>query len=486
MIMKRIFSSIVFASLAIASFAGGLLTNTNQSAAFVRNPARYASLDADAVYFNPAGTAFLQEGWTVSANWQMIWQDRDVLNAGKEYKGEVYVPIMPTFHATYKTGDWAFSAFFGMPGGGGNAQFDDGLPMFNTMGTTFGSLAPLFNGQQPAGAAYSQFESTQYLFALQLGAAYKINENLSAYAGLRTNYTSLSYEGAVNLPMADGATANVLSLDLKQTGVAFAPIIGIDYKVGRLNIGVKYEFRAVNTIENETNNLGVFGNNSNNGFGKVLGIINDGAPALASKMVIKGLMENGYSQEQAVGMVQNGQVNDMILEAEQTIKAGGQTAAATLSSLKDGEKFRNDAPAKLSVGASYDICDRVKVMGAGVYYFDKDAKIESLIGKANTMKTLSRNTYELLAGVEVKVTDKLLLSSGIQFSDFGVNERYLSDVSFIDDSFTVGAGGKYSFNENWDLNFGACYANYAHGAGATGSHYLRKTYNVAVGVDFRF
>ena len=102
------------------------------------------------------------------------------------------------------------------------------------------------------------------------------------------------------------------------------------------------------------------------------------------------------------------------------------------------------------------------------------------------MQTLSRNTYELLAGVEVKVTDKLLLSSGIQFSDFGVNSSYLSDVSFIDDSFTVGAGGKYSFNENWDLNFGACYANYAHGAGATGSHYLRKTYNVAVGVDFRF
>ena len=125
-------------------------------------------------------------------------------------------------------------------------------------------------------------------------------------------------------------------------------------------------------------------------------------------------------------------------------------------------------------------------MGAGVYYFDKDAKIESLLGKANTMKTLSRNTYEMLAGVEVKVTDKLLLSSGIQFSDFGVNGNYLSDVSFIDDSFTVGAGGKYSFNENWDLNFGACYANYAHGAGATGSHYLRKTYNVAVGVDFRF
>lgn len=435
MIMKRIFSSIVFASLAIASFAGGLLTNTNQSAAFVRNPARYASLDADAVYFNPAGTAFLQEGWTVSANWQMIWQDRDVLNAGKEYKGEVYVPIMPTFHAIYKTGDWAFSAFFGMPGGGGNAQFDNGLPVFDQLAP--GLFTQAFNQQTQGYGTInsitnsSQFESTQYLFALQLGAAYKINDNFSVYGGIRANYTSLSYEGAItgningNVPyIPEGATAPIMvttdipvnvGVDLTQTGIAFAPIIGIDYKVDRFNLGVKYEFRAVNIIENDT-----------------------------------------------------------------------KDAPAAFASLQDGVKFRNDAPAKLSVGASYDICDRVKVMGAGVYYFDKDAKIESLLTKENTMQTLSRNTYELLAGVEVKVTDKLLLSSGIQFSDFGVNSSYLSDVSFIDDSFTVGAGGKYSFNENWDLNFGACYANYAHGAGATGSHYLRKTYNVAVGVDFRF
>lgn len=481
MIMKRIFSSIVFASLAIASFAGGLLTNTNQSAAFVRNPARYASLDADAVYFNPAGTAFLNEGWTISANWQMIWQQRDVENGGKTYNGEVYVPIMPTFHATYKTGDWAFSAFFGMPGGGGNAQFNDGLPMFNMMGGNFAALAPVFNmGESATGSAYSQFESTQYLFALQLGAAYKINENLSAYAGLRTNYTSLNYEGSIFMP-AGQTTLTPLSLELTQTGVAFAPVIGIDYKVGKLNIGVKYEFRAVNIIENDTEKLAFFGTNVNKDLKVAGNVVKAKYTELSIDEVMKSQSE--LTKEEAADIVAN--------DAATQAKINGTAAAAVgglqmVESLKDGEKFRNDAPAKLSVGVSYDICDRVKVMGAGVYYFDKDAKIESLIGKDNTMKTLSRNTYELLAGVEVKVTDKFLLSSGIQFSDFGVNERYLSDVSFIDDSFMVGAGGKYSFNENWDLNFGACYANYAHGAGATGSHYLRKTYNVAVGVDFRF
>ena len=78
--MKRFFASIALVSAAVASFAGGLLTNTNQSASFVRNPARFASLSTDAIYFNPAGTAFFNEGWSFSANWQMIWQQRDAIS----------------------------------------------------------------------------------------------------------------------------------------------------------------------------------------------------------------------------------------------------------------------------------------------------------------------------------------------------------------------------------------------------------------------
>lgn len=433
--MKRLFTSIALVAVAMTSFAGGLLTNTNQSASFVRNPMRYASLETDAIYFNPAGSAFFNDGWSFSANWQMIWQDRDVYYEGKngqKFKGSVYVPCMPTLFAAYKTGKWTFSGFFGMPGGGGNAKFEDGLPLFNNLGNQL--LPP----------ASSEFESTQYLFSLQLGAAYQINDNLSVYGGLRTNYTSLSYEGSINAVHPQAGNMEVMGLELTQTGIAFAPIIGVDYKVGDFNFGVKYEFRAVNIIENETDKL------SSQALATQLG----GDPNL------------------------DGKINALAA-------ATGNPMLGMLASLQDGEKFRNDAPAILTLGASWDITNRLKVMGGYTYYFDKDAKIESLLGKANSMKALSRNTFEILAGVEYKLTDKWLLSSGFQFSDFGVNPGYLSDVSFIDDSFTVGAGAKYSINEKWALNFGACYANYAPGTSNSGSYYKRKTYNVAVGVDFR-
>ena len=441
--MKRIFSTIVFASLALSTFAGGLLTNTNQHAAFVRNPMRYASLETDAIYFNPAGTAFFKEGWALSANWQMIWQDRDVTSAltNKSYKGEVYVPCMPTIMASYKTGDWTFSGFFGIPGGGGNAQFNDGLPAFDAMGA--GLVA------DQGMSATSAFESTQYVFSLQLGAAYKLSDNWSVYAGIRGNYTSANYSGAITAvhPQA-GAVGKILDLDLTQTGFAFAPVIGVDYKIGDFNFAAKYEFRAVTNVENETDKFE----------SELL------APMLGGDANLDGKI-------------------GAISQAKPELSG----ALGKLATLQNGQTLRSDAPALLSLAGSWQATSWFKAMIGATYYFDKDAKVESLLGGADNNVNLDRNTYELLAGVEFNVTKNLLLSAGIQYSDFGITDAYTSDLGFINDSFMTGLGAKYSFNENWDLNVGFCYANYAHDTNKlNGSSYIRKTYNATIGVDFRF
>ena len=451
--MKRFFTSIALVSLAVVSFAGGLLTNTNQSASFVRNPARYASLETDAIYFNPAGTAFFNEGWSFSANWQMIWQQRDAINLqnnNKKYDGKVYVPCMPTLFAAYKTGDWTFSGFFGMPGGGGKAEFNNGLPLFDNLigglGQSFGSLAPV--PLNISGA--SQFESTQYMFALQLGAAYKISENLSAYAGVRTNYISNNYNGTIKA-VADLSALQMgkmdlmtVNLDMDQSGIAFAPIVGLDYKVGNFNFAAKYEFRAVTNIENSNSN-----------------------PKIAD---IK-------ANEQVDALMPG--TSNMIMTM------GGGALGQYLGGFADGNTLRSDAPALLSLAGSWQALPRLQVMAGWNYYFDKDAKIESLMGGDN-MRKLSRNTIEYLCGAEYKVTDKLLLSAGIQFSNFGINDTYTSDLAFINDSFLTGVGGKYSLTEKVDINFGYCYANYAPDNNmVTGTRYERKTHNATIGVDFR-
>jgi len=90
------------------TFAGGLLTNTNQSVHFLRNPARDASTAIEAVYANPAGLTFLSEGFHMSLTNQSAFQTRTINStfapfsannegiATKTFNGETNAPIIPT------------------------------------------------------------------------------------------------------------------------------------------------------------------------------------------------------------------------------------------------------------------------------------------------------------------------------------------------------------------------------------------------------
>ena len=58
--LKAIIAGVMLAATTSAT-AGGILTNTNQSIDFLRNPARDAAIGLDGVYSTPAGVAFLLE-----------------------------------------------------------------------------------------------------------------------------------------------------------------------------------------------------------------------------------------------------------------------------------------------------------------------------------------------------------------------------------------------------------------------------------------
>ena len=53
--MKKIFAAVAALVMTSTSmWAGGILTNTNQSVDFLRNPSRDAAIGLDGVYSNPA------------------------------------------------------------------------------------------------------------------------------------------------------------------------------------------------------------------------------------------------------------------------------------------------------------------------------------------------------------------------------------------------------------------------------------------------
>lgn len=182
------------------AYAGGLVTNTNQSAAWSRMLVRDASTSIDAVYFNPAGLTKLADGFYISLSSQTIIQTQKLgithqsfgLN-NFNYTGNISAPVFPDLYIAYKTGKWAFSAGFNVIGGGGGAEFKTGVPM---------AELPIANTAYQLGSlgvsGYSMdayLKGTSMYFGIQAGISYAITPNVSVYVGGRYNIAQNTYKG---------------------------------------------------------------------------------------------------------------------------------------------------------------------------------------------------------------------------------------------------------------------------------------------------
>lgn len=216
--MKIVSKSLV-AALAVLiaghAFAGGILTNTNQSVAFLRHIARGVTLDADAPYYNPAGTAFMDDGWMLSLNIQSAFMTRITttdyapfgMNAAHlgvtshRYEGSIVSPAVPNVYATYKHNRWA--AFFsaGVTGGGGRVKFRDGLGSFEQPFAVLPSaITALGSAYGISASQYSldcSFRGLTMNLSAQLGASYRITDWLSAAAMVRLHYARNRYDGHI-------------------------------------------------------------------------------------------------------------------------------------------------------------------------------------------------------------------------------------------------------------------------------------------------
>lgn len=436
--------------------AGGLLSNTSLHALYLRSLARNASLAHDAAYYNPAGLAFVSDGWRFTLNSQTVLQERNIEStfapfaahggqATKLFQGKASAPVLPTIMASYKKGDWAFSGVIGLFGGGGKATFSSGLPLFESgiatipvisrgIGAQVGGFLPMLQGsqnltneqkQQIGGlisnitgvnryTVDSRLEGLQYIFGVQLGASYKFNEHFSAYLGGRLSYAYNTYSGYIRniqvnnpqdalvaAPAHFAATAAALQaagkglaqiptfapllpavqpllavpgrlaaattdrqIEVKQTGLGFAPILGVNFNYEGLNIGARYEFRTAITVKNKT------------------------------------------------------QVN-----------------GSGMARFDDGVKTANDLPAILGLGASYKVLPSLTASVSYNHFFEKQARMAE-----DKQKTLGSNTNEYLFGLEWNALSWLDVSGGVQLTRKGVTDAYQSNLHFDMSSNSYGFG----------------------------------------------
>jgi long-chain fatty acid transport protein len=338
-----------------------IITNTNQSAIYLRLLARNASMVIDATYYNPAGLTQLKDGWHIALHNQSIYQEKIVVNGypllnTPRYVGDVDVPIFPSFFAAYKKDKLALSFGFGINAGGGTADFNTGLPSFEI---PVSGLPPMISAFGIPTTAYSTdiaFNGRSIFYGLQFNASYAVSEVFAVAAGLRYIIAENTYEGFIRnikinathpllnptgqmmsavqfftlagMPALAAQVGNK-AVDVEQSGTGFTPILSLNLRPSEnLNIGIKYEFNTSLELENNTakDDTGLF---------------------------------------------------------------------------PDGFKFQNDIPAILSLGIQYSVLPQLHAHFSFNLYFDKSADWDGREDLVNS------NTFDIAFGLEYDITDAL-------------------------------------------------------------------------------
>lgn len=239
--------------------AGGIVTNSNQSAQFVRTLSRNASTEIDATYFNPAGLTDLADGWHFALYNQTIFQEKTVTNNFQflnqdEFVGEVNVPFFPNLYATFKQNKLAVSVGFGPNGGGGTAEYKSGLPSFEIPV----SLAPLLANAQGYRSEIS-FNGSSVYYGFQANVAYELTDRISLAVGGRYISAVNQYEGSIKniqLRFGDDYVPSGIPdahVDVEQTATGLTPVLGANVKpLENLNIGLRYELNTGLEFTNAT------------------------------------------------------------------------------------------------------------------------------------------------------------------------------------------------------------------------------------------
>ncbi len=523
--MKRSLTA-VFAGLLMAGnvFAGGIVTNTNQSAMYTRMGNRAATLGIDAVYYNPAGLTKLGSGLHISINNQTISQTRTInsdyqyLNNG-EYTGDVFAPLFPGVYAVFNLGKLSFSAGFNPVGGGGSANYPSGLPSFEYQPAT---LVPALSA---AGAsAYSlsaTFDGSSVFYGIQANVAYAINDMISVALGARYVMAKETYEGSLN---------DIL-LTMSGAPVPASTVMG--------GIAAQYEAAEPVAAAAAANLQGAID----------LGMIgaNDplADPTAITGLTALGLYQAGMTNAQAIGAFQMvPQLTDrynasaslllnQVLEAEKT--ASGITpiisvniqpiemlnisvkyehmtkleftnattydvttgfdpiTGAPISMFPDGAKTRLDMPALLAFGVTLRPVERLLLAGGFTTYMDKGAVWGT--EDVNRAEQLDGNSWDMGLGAEFALSEKFLISAGYSMTQVGVSEDYQTDLSHSLSSLGLSFGIGWNILPKLQLNLGGQFVLYSDasktftddfgiGTATVMEDYKRTTWVAAIGINY--
>ncbi|HZJ79384.1 MAG TPA: aromatic hydrocarbon degradation protein, partial [Dysgonamonadaceae bacterium] len=447
-----------------------------------------------------AGTIKLSEGFHFSFSNQSVAQERIITSTfalpmvgwdSKDFVGKASAPLVPSLQGVYRKGKWALSGNLAVVGGGGKATFNDGLPSFesqismlpsliNSYSPTLIALSPnASSGASLTSKGYSldqYMHGVNYIFGAQLGGAYEINDMFSVYAGFRLNIVHNEYEGHLTNLKLDIEAKGMDAYGINNGFANPKPVFGW------MNALVQGAKNDPDAIPDEL---------------KPKLALLEGAIGLPSKIAGDGAhlesKQSGWGVAPIVGVHFSHQ--GLSVGAKYEFKNGlnvqNKTSVDDTGMFKDGVNTAHDSPALFTIGAQYDILPSLTASVGYHLFFDKDASMAN-----DKQKHLTANTNEYLAGIEYRINDMFLMSTGGQITRFGASDAFQSDLSFSIDSYSIGFGGAVNISKNVQLNIGYFFTNYSdytkastdyNGTTFAGTDVYSRTNKVfAAGIDFSF
>jgi len=500
--MRKLFFLLALFMLSNFTYAGGLLTNTNQSAQFIRMMSRNASLDIDAVYFNPAGLIKLEDGWHFAAYSQTIFQDKTVesgfpLLNDPNYLGKVSVPVFPTAYAVYKMDKWAFSFGFGPNAGGGSAEFERGLSSFeipiSKVVPGLAGLSQISPSMNVTGYdADLYFTGSSIFWGFQLGATYEINEMLSVYGGVRYMPAKNVYEGSIrNVQLEVGESMYPASTWLTQTATTVSGLAagattfanmpttlqpylstGGSFTLAQLEgagaistvqrTGIETGLKLMSLNQDQINAMNL---NQIHGayvqasptfqqqaalLNGTAGKLNETAPQLEDREVDTEQTGAGITPIIGVNISPNDEWNIAVKYEHKTyLNLTNNTTVDDLGLFPDGAESASDVPGILGIGVGYKGLDWLEAQVSYTHYFNKNVdwgmNVRDLsswqdVDPSKIRRRESNNGYEIGLGLQFNLSENFAVSVGGLYGDMGILPSYQSDFSYSNSSFTPGAG----------------------------------------------
>lgn len=476
------------------TFAGGLLTRTNQSATYSRMLSRNASMDIDAVYYNPAGLFKYDDGWHFSLNnltrhqEDKITSQYPLLRSGF-YDGEGLSEISPSFFLLYKKKSMTLSFAW--------------LPVVSEVPVVYGSGIPSLeigpsSIKRIPGVGITDyradisFTARSTFGALQAGANYELGDDVSVFMGARIVAGRNLYSGYIrdigvkvdnqfypasgffeergNAYLEDAASAvevvSRLNQQMDEYGTTYLTLLQL-YQSGFITEADKnglLGFLVINGMPSANDNWTVL--QVRNGYKSLItekermsGILLERAGSADDQKIAHTQKGVGWAPVLGICFAPSDQLSIAFRYEHKTrIRLSTNWEEDETGLFREEEFFRTDIPSLFAFGAAYQPYKWLETHLSFNLFGDKFVSwgfnFRDQVHKQKTLRRIEDNSWDAGLGIQFNVKERLSFSLGGLYRYTGPAATWQSDFRYELSSVSGALGLQWQITPQVTLDAG--------------------------------